>query len=101
MDNLRAAFGLGQVVEGEAFDRDLQERKKAERLAAKEAERRKQEKEVEQVRDAVVVVSARRFPLLHAHILYRRSLTYHSGLNVTSLSTPTGRVPTSGSSSRR
>ena len=36
MDGLRAAFGLKAVKEGEAFDRELQERKKQERVEARE-----------------------------------------------------------------
>jgi hypothetical protein len=37
MDKIRAAFGLEEgVQEGQAFDRDLQERLKAERIAEKE-----------------------------------------------------------------
>lgn len=37
MDKLRSAFGLGEVKEGEAFDQELQERKRQERIAEREA----------------------------------------------------------------
>ena len=37
MEGFRSALGLkGAVVEGEAFDRDLQERRKQERIAERE-----------------------------------------------------------------
>lgn len=37
MDRLRAAFGLGEVKEGEAFDQELQEQRRLERIAEREA----------------------------------------------------------------
>lgn len=38
MDKLRAAFGLGEdTKEGEAFDQELQERKRQEKIAEREA----------------------------------------------------------------
>lgn len=46
MDKIRAAFGLGtDVKEGQAFDRDLQEQLKAQRIAEREAQRLAKEKE--------------------------------------------------------
>lgn len=46
LDKIRAAFGLAQdVKEGQAFDRELQERLKAERIAEREAARTAKEKE--------------------------------------------------------
>lgn len=46
MDKIRAAFGLGDdAKEGQAFDRDLQERLKAERMAEREAKQKAKEKE--------------------------------------------------------
>ena len=36
MAGLKAAFGLKEITEGAAFDRELQERKKLERQAARE-----------------------------------------------------------------
>eukprot|EP00195_Chlamydomonas_chlamydogama_P016489 CAMPEP_0202909188 /NCGR_PEP_ID=MMETSP1392-20130828/48598_1 /ASSEMBLY_ACC=CAM_ASM_000868 /TAXON_ID=225041 /ORGANISM="Chlamydomonas chlamydogama, Strain SAG 11-48b" /LENGTH=378 /DNA_ID=CAMNT_0049598863 /DNA_START=101 /DNA_END=1233 /DNA_ORIENTATION=- len=48
MDKLKAALGISEVKEGEAFDRELQEKKKLERLAEKEAKEREREKERKQ-----------------------------------------------------
>ena len=46
MEKMRSAFGLDkEVKEGQAFDRDLQERMKAERIAEKEAKQKAKEKE--------------------------------------------------------
>ena len=46
MDKIRNAFGLDpEAKEGQAFDRDLQERLKAERIAEREAQQKAREKE--------------------------------------------------------
>ena len=53
MDKLRAAFGLSEdVKEGQAFDRELQEQLKQERIAAKEQQQRQKEKEDKKRRKA-------------------------------------------------
>eukprot|EP00897_Mesotaenium_endlicherianum_P008074 jgi/Mesen1/7295/ME000373S06352 len=47
MERLKDAFGLGDIKEGEAFDRDLQEQRKQERIMAKEmAEQQKRQDEL-------------------------------------------------------
>lgn len=49
MDKIRAAFGLDpEAKEGQAFDRDLQERLKAERILEREAKQKAKEKEAKQ-----------------------------------------------------
>jgi hypothetical protein len=53
MKNLQNAFGIDDAVEGQAFDRELQEQKRLERIAAREArfkEKERQEKEEEKRR---------------------------------------------------
>lgn len=46
MDKIRAAFGLDkEAKEGQAFDRDLQERLKMERMAEREAQKKAKAKE--------------------------------------------------------
>ena len=51
MNKLRAAFfGNSDQVEGEAFDRELQERKKLERIAAREKAQQDKEKAEEKRR---------------------------------------------------
>jgi serine/arginine repetitive matrix protein 2 len=44
MRKLQNAFGLGETVEGQAFNRDLQEQKKLERVAEREAKEKEREK---------------------------------------------------------
>lgn len=49
MDKIRAAFGLDKdAKEGQAFDRDLQERLKTERIAEREAQKKAKAKEEKQ-----------------------------------------------------
>jgi hypothetical protein len=43
MEKLRNALGLGEVVWGEAFDQEAQEKKKQERIAAQEAKKKEWE----------------------------------------------------------
>lgn len=44
MKNLQNAFGLKDAVEGQSFDRELQERKRLERIAEREAREKEKEK---------------------------------------------------------
>jgi hypothetical protein len=48
MDKLAKAMGLKDVVWGEAFDPEVQERKKQERIAAREAEKARKQQEWEE-----------------------------------------------------
>lgn len=52
LQNMKSALGLGDVKEGEAFDRELQEQRKAERMAAREeAEKARRQRELEREKE--------------------------------------------------